>query len=271
MQFKDILVHIDDSPQCASRLELAVRLASEQGAHLTGLYVVIHPPYSGRGEGMRLAEARAQEMFERLTRPAGNAATWLAADWGTIGVTMAQVVNYYANTKDLVIVGQNDPATQPWDVPADLPQQVVIGAGRPVLVVPYTGNFTSVGNRAVVAWKGGRVSARAVNDALPFLLNAEQVHVVTINDAVERGNEEGNQGESRISVNLQRHGIPVSEDRIVMQSIPVANLLMTYAWEHSCDLIVMGVHVNESRTRQDLGPVATDFLNNMTLPVLMSH
>ena len=269
MKFKDILVHIDNSPQCANRLDLALKLAVEHGAHLTGLYVVIHPPYAPRAERMKTDEAQARAMFERQAGAAKIGAEWFAADWGTVGVTMVEVINFYAHTKDLVIVGQTDPSVQPWDVPADLPQQIVVGAGRPVLIVPYSGSFASVGRRPIVAWKAGRLSARAVNDARPFLLNAEEVFVLSISGPSEPLDETGTA--DNIRVNLERNGIKVREDRIVMQTIPIANLLMTYAWENSCDLIVMGVYAQKSRGGYDLGPVAKDFLNNMTLPVLMSH
>jgi nucleotide-binding universal stress UspA family protein len=270
IKFKDILVHIDNSPQCGSRVQLAVALAREHDASLTGLYVVTHPPYAPRGEKMKSDQIKAQEMFARATASADIRAEWFAADWGTVGISMVEVINFYAHTKDLVIVGQTDPSVQPWDVPADLPQQVVVGAGRPVLVVPYSGTFKSAGRRAVVAWKAGRVSARAVNDALPFLLGSEEVFVLSITAPGEQKKEgTGNHGSLR--VNLERHGIGVKEESIAMSTIPVANLLMTYAWEHSCDLIVMGVLVQTTRGKYDLGPVAKGFFDSMTLPVLMSH
>lgn len=267
MKFKDILVHIDNSPQCANRLDLAITLAREHGAHLTGIYVITHPPYTSQDERMKQEEAHAAEMFALKTGEAEIGTEWLAVDWSTVGVSMVEILNYYAHTKDLIIVGQTDPNDKRGDVPADLPQRIVVGAGRPVLVVPYTGKFGSVGTRPIVAWKAGRASARAVNDALPFLLNAEEVLVLSIQDPGEQHRVE----DVGLRVNLERHAIRVKEAHIVMKTIPVANLLMDYAWEHSCDLIVMGVYVQKSRWKYDLGPVAKDFFDRMTLPVLMAY
>ena len=42
MAIKDLLVHVDDSKACASRLHAAVQMARTHQAHLTGLYVI--PP-----------------------------------------------------------------------------------------------------------------------------------------------------------------------------------------------------------------------------------
>ena len=40
MPLKDILVHLDASPRCATRLQLAVALARQHDAHLIGLHVI---------------------------------------------------------------------------------------------------------------------------------------------------------------------------------------------------------------------------------------
>ena len=45
-----------------------------------------------------------------------------------------------------------------------------MAAGRPVLVVPYAGNFETVGKRILMAWT--REANRALNDALPLLEEA---------------------------------------------------------------------------------------------------
>lgn len=269
MKFKDILVHIDNSPQCANRLELAIRLAKEHDAHLTGLFVIVHQPYATQSVRVKEYEEQAQAAFLLKTGEADIRAEWITADWATVGVDMAEVINFHAHTKDLIIVGQTDPRAQQWDAPPDLPQQIVVGAGRPVLVVPYAGVFRTVGKRAIVAWKTGRAAARAVNDALPFLLNAEEVFVLSISDPREAQKLE-TEADS-IRANLERHAIKVKEDHFVIETIPIASILMNYAWENSCDLIVMGVYAKKSRGKYDLGPVAKDFFNYMTLPVLMSN
>ena len=270
MKFKDILVHIDNSPQSINKLELAINLARDHQAQLTGLFVIIHPPYAPLGERIKHDKEQAEAMFTQKTGGAGIKAEWLSVDWETVGVGIEEVLVFYAHTKDLLIISQTDPGMQLGYIPPDLPQRVVAGAGRPVLIVPYAGKFETVGKRAIVAWKAGRPSARAVNDALPFLLNAEEVFVLSIKHSGEQQMIE-KRTDDAIRVNLERHAIKVKEVNIVMKSIPVANLLMDYAWENSCDLVIMGVYAQITRGKLDLGPVAKDFFDHMTLPVLMSH
>jgi nucleotide-binding universal stress UspA family protein len=46
---------------------------------------------------------------------------------------------------------------------------------------------------------------------------------------------------------------------------------MNYAWENGCDLIVMGAYAHLARGTVNLGPVAKQLFEHMTLPVLMSE
>ncbi len=268
MDFKDILVHIDNTQQCTTRLELAINLARKHKARLTGLYVVTHPHYKPQIESLKLKAIDAEEMFRLKTGEANVDAEYLPVDWGVVGVSMVEVLNYYAHAKDLIVVSQNDPGSRE-DVPSDLPERVVLGSGRPVLIVPYAGAFGSVGERVIVGWKAGRASARAVNDAMPFLLNAEQVCVLSIKavgDQEMTGRPDGN-----ICAHLKRYNIAVKVENLVTGEIPVADIMMNYAWENGCDLIVLGAYAHSSRGTLNLGPVAKDLLEKMTLPVLMSH
>lgn len=45
MAMQDLLVHLDDSAACNTRLEAAIRFAQDHQAHLTGLYVMRHVSY----------------------------------------------------------------------------------------------------------------------------------------------------------------------------------------------------------------------------------
>jgi nucleotide-binding universal stress UspA family protein len=46
---------------------------------------------------------------------------------------------------------------------------------------------------------------------------------------------------------------------------------MNYAWENGCDMVVMGVYSYTSRGGSNIGSVAKQLLEHMTLPVLFSH
>ena len=270
MDFKDLLVHIDDSHQCVARLDLAIKLARDYKAHLTGLYVVTHTQYTPQSESKKRKVTEAEAIFRLKTGEADISAEWLVADWATVGVDMVEILNAHAHQKDLIIVGQTEQVGQEGDVPPDLPERVVLGSGRPVLVVPYAGTFKTLGERVIVAWKAGRASARAINDAFPFLKNAKEVYVLSIQAAGDKQMAERSP-DGDICANLKRHNIMAKEEIIPTEGNPVANILMNFAWDHGCDLVVVGAYAQSSSNKLYLGPVAKHLLNNMTLPVLMSH
>jgi len=244
MNFKDVLIHIDDSPHCAIRLALAINLAREYGAHLTGLYVITHAHYAPQHETKKQLATAAEESFRLATENAAVSAEWVLADWGIVGVSMPEIINHYAHQKDLIVVGQTSSEKPRGDLPADLPERIVFGSGRPVLIVPYAGKFTTVGTRSIVAWRGGRASARAVNDSLPLLQNSEKIYVLSIKTSGDKQFSEAPGG--GICTHLSRYGLDCQGEDIVSTDIPVANILMNFAWDKGCDLLVVGVYAHSS-------------------------
>ena len=154
MEFKDILVLVDNSPHSATRIDVAISLAKRSGAHLTGLYVITHSHYTSQREGLEEKVAAARDVFNRKVADGSVPSEWCCVEWPVSGVSMTEIVIWNAYYKDLVIVGQT--AKGDGDVPSDLPERVVKGAGRPVLVVPYAGTFNAVGSKVMVAWNSGR-------------------------------------------------------------------------------------------------------------------
>jgi len=269
MDYKDILVHIDSSPQCPTRLKVALQLARQHDAHLTGIHVITHAHYTSTDTGSQGRLAAAEAMFRELSARSGASTQWLAVDWPVTGVGVAEIINLYAHKKDLVIVGQGEPGSAESDSPLDLAERVVKGAGRPVLVIPYAGSFKTIGERVILAWKDGRASARALGDAMPFLKLAQQVCVLTIETPLDPPHLE--LPDDDIATHLGRHRINLIQEHLATGAIPVADILMTYAWENGCDLIVMGAYTHVPGGALGVGPVAKHLFQQMTVPVLMSH
>lgn len=271
MSLADILVHIDSAPSCAARLEVAVRLAQRHGASLTGLYVITHQYYQPRQQSTtEAAVTTAQRLFEDRTAGMGVEAHWQSVDWSVIGVSVAEIINHHAHYTDLVVVGQTLPGAATKGFPPDLPERLILGGGRPVLVVPYAGTFPLVGERVLVAWKAGRESTRAVNDALPLLKTARQVSLLAVNSSANYGDD----GESlcaNICLHLERHGVTANPDKVLASTALVGDTLLNRAYEDGFDLLVMGAYAHTPQGTLVLGAVAKHLLKEMTVPVLMSH
>jgi nucleotide-binding universal stress UspA family protein len=154
--------------------------------------------------------------------------------------------------------------------PRYLPEQVILGCGRPALVIPYIGPPATLGERVVVAWDASREAARAVNDALPLLERAKTVSVVTINPRQQpfgHGEEPG----ADIGLHLARHDVKIEVERVVSRDIDVANTILSQVANEGADLLVMGAYGHSRLREYVLGGVTRTILAEMTVPVLMSH
>jgi nucleotide-binding universal stress UspA family protein len=269
MALADILVHIDNTPNCAARLKVALKLAKRHQSSLTGLYVISHTFYEPRHGLAEVAEEAARNIFDQHTKDAGIPINWLCVDWSVIGVSVSEIINHHAHYTDLVVVGQTNPDTAEHHIPADLPERIVAGAGRPVLIIPFTGTFPHVGNKILVAWKAGRESTRAVNDALPFLKTANKVTLLAVNSFDHYGDDESLCAD--IGDHLARHGIMTSPERVMTAGLTIGDTMLNRACDEGFDLLVMGAYAHTPQGTLVLGEVARHLLKHMTIPVLMSH
>lgn len=272
MSLNSILLHVDSSPGYPARLELAINLAKTHGAHLKGIYVLSHAYYAPRHTaGMTEAERKAGDIFNEKTSQAGISAEWLFVDWSVVGVSVTEIITMFAYYCDLVIVGQPDHNSPDSNTPLDLPERLGLGAGCPILMVPYTGAFTTTGERVMIAWKSGRESARATKDALPILEKARHVSVVTISSSDNHDHRDEENARS-ICSRLARHSVNAGHEQILGgSSISIGDLLLNYACEQKMDLLVMGAYAQSRRGVFMFSPVAKHLLSHMTLPILFSH
>jgi nucleotide-binding universal stress UspA family protein len=137
-------------------------------------------------------------------------------------------------------------------------------------VVPYIGGSDIIGRRALVAWNASREAARALNDAIPLLEDAENVTVLSVNP--KRGiRGEGDLPAADIALHLARHGMKAEASYVVAEDIGVGDALLSRAADLGSDLIVMGGY-GHSRLREIvLGGATRTVLRHMTVPVLLSH
>jgi len=282
--FTDLLVVVDNSKNCATRLDVAVHVASRFGAHLTGLFVTEppHVPLWAQSEGEAYvrppadymerhrqawheAALGAQHLFRSRADVAG-----IATEWREREGDVTKIASLHARYTDMVIVGQLEPVLHAIHPARGLPERLLLGVGRPILVVPYAGTFKTVGERVLVAWNASREATRAVNDALPILQQASQVTVLAINP---RGgvSGDGDVPGADLALHLSRHGVKAEASWVPAQDIEVAAMLLSRACDCQADLIVMGGY-GHSRVREILlGGATRGILQTMTVPTLMSH
>ena len=283
MAYKDILVVLDEDERSRDRIILAASFAERFGAHLVGLYLklgreppgpfdqfnaempLFRPIYEELEERIRTRAEATRLLFEGIVARASLSAEWrLASGYPAVQAAL------HARYADLTILGQIDPG-DPWSALLHpRPEDVALASGRPILVVPYVGQFEWVGRRVLVGWDGSREATRAVADAMPLLAAASSVTVIAV-DAEKEGSGHGDIPGADIALHLARHGVVAAVERTVSAGIGIGNTLLSRASDLEADLLVMGAY-GHSRVRELLlGGATRTVLASATLPVLMAH
>ena len=279
MDYKTILVHLDRNARRSERMELAFVLADRYDAHLVGLFALsaARIPSYALAEGgttiiaaqnrLRAEAAREAEAAFRgaMARHHGVKAEWRASNADALGALQLN-----ARYSDLVVIGQRerDPGDDAGLAP-ELVDELVLSAGRPVLLVPYAGRFPDTGKRVLVAWNASSEAARAVADALPLLAGAESVNIVVFETG--RAGDHGEEPGADAALYLARHGVKATVSRYGSTDIDIGSQILSRAADMEADLIVMGAYGHSRLRELVLGGATRTLLESMTAPVLMSR
>lgn len=275
MTLRNILVHVAEDARCPDRVALACDLASKNDSLVTGLFVRPYPvivPAMPPGGAVTVVEdlddvydassERTKKAFAAATSAKGVRAQW-RSDQGETDECLA----FHARYSDLVVVGQWSPDDPAETGTVDLGGAVALGAGRPVLIVPYAGTFTTDWRRIMVAWNSSRAATRAVHDALDFMKSADQVDIVCVDADQSEGRDPG----ADIAAQLAQHGIKAKAHHMTRGSLTTAETLSAAASDMDSDLLVMGAYGHTRLTEIVFGGVTRNLLQYMTLPIVMSH
>lgn len=279
MSYRTILVHVDTSQQARRRIDTALRLASDHEARVVAAYsVFVAEPksfYVMAGVGEYLMQVRSQrektrdelhEYFEENARLAG-----VKVEWRTPAEHPNVAMPLHARHADLTIAGQPDPDDPDAYIAPRFIENLLLSAGRPVLMIPFTGAPEVIGNKPLIAWDCSRAATRAAHDALPFLRHAKRSAVVTVASLDEEEPGARLPG-AEIATVLARHGVEV--DVHAIEGVPrreIGETLLSQAADLGADLLVAGAYGHMRVTELVLGGVTRKLLQAMTVPVLFSH
>lgn len=243
MTFKHLLVHVDSGDRLEERLDLAVTVAKRSGARLVGLFAEsgsLGSSLVGRRSPQQLqaAAAKAKDAFTRKASATGLDGEWWPIDGGS-DAEIVELATACCRYVDLAILGQHEGDRS--RAPAEMLERVVLDSGRPVLVVPAAGRYADVGKRIVVGWNASRAAARALNDALPLMLDAERVRVL----AFQRPRPAASAlavPNADIVAHLELHGVRATYERVVeeREGVSAATTLLNHGFELQADLTVVG-------------------------------
>lgn len=289
MGLRDILVVLDDAPVSEGRLQLATKIACQHQASLSALFlrsdraiasrVAVRTPHLAPTPetSSRLVAAAFREdalprdergylerRFRDCIRCVQQGGEWYCPDRPD-QVALANL----AKAADLVVIGQVNPdagSVPRWYRPA----AIVVSCGRPVLMVPYIGTFTELGQRVLIAWDGSREAVRALNDSLPMIASARMVTLMTVRPDFRSFRSERMTMQAMLR-HLARHDVFASIDETLQGENSIHDVLLSRSVDLAVDMIVAGAY-HRSPVREALaGGVSRGLLRHMTVPVLLSH
>ena len=275
--YRDIAVHLDGSPEDEFRLAWAEALATSHAARLTGIFTNMLPDpalfvgdfgVSAIGqltdtvvEEGNLIEARLKQRFGRL----GPASELRRLD--AFPGMLEQAVATEARWNDLFVASSpRDGEQARWRA---MIERVMFDGGRGLCMLAPKAELRSAIRTVLVAWVDSRQSARAVAEAMPAILGASQVHVVTVSEEAH-GRMGGAEVLADITAHLTRGGVNATANALRTETTP-ADALLSEARRVSADLIVAGAYGHSRFREWVLGGVTEDLMANAPVPLLMAH
>ena len=211
----------------------------------------------------RLAELETQ--FRAAISDRARAVGWRSALDYPARHVLSQV-----RAADLLVTGGQSPAFSDAFTQAS-PKDLVLQAGRPLLVVPDNANWLDL-RTALVGWKDTPEARRAIAGALPFLRKARNVAVAEVlEDRTEREAAEARLAD--VAGWLFRHGVTAS---VRVAEPPgdgrdVATELEAIADDVSAGLVVAGAYGHSRFRELILGGVTQHLVSRASRCVLLSH
>lgn len=273
---KDVFVNLTLGDQDIAG-NFAISVAEEFDAAVTGVAAAFDPNVPGTVFGA-ISEDLIEPERRRLEQIANKAISHFEhmarrSDLVFHTRTISGNIDSYAGDIgdlarrfDLVVTAQPKPSRIGG---ADLiaAESLLFESGRPMIMVPYIQKAGLELDHVMVCWDGSRAAARAVADAIPFLLKAKEAEIVMMQSAPKTNMIPG----ADLAAHLARHKIDVKLTSLPGGDIDAANALMSYASDSAADFVVMGGY-GHSRLREFvLGGVTRTFIESMCAPTLMSH
>lgn len=300
VSMRSLVVHVNDESLSCHAIELAALLARHWDARLTALLVAA-PVNAGVGlsaETAALAQQLAQVQRDTLLAMGERLVTDIRLrhpidiDLQLADGDSVEALQAWARTSDMLITSQRGQEGE-GGLSTGQSARLLVGAACPVLTVPYIGWSDTRAQdgpdaflrRVLVAWSDTRESARAVRDALPLLMHASHVELVSFTAAGRDDAALRQASLQQVANYLERHGVPVNPviltqtepsigERMRRGWVPdvaVAEALQSHAADIHADLLVMGAFGHPRLWEMVLGGVTRTMLESMTVPVMMSH
>jgi len=274
MQYKDILLYIDDGNSNAARMKSGFALAKNQGATITGVTLAVMKPARTRAtdadELKRICDQAAQERLDDFMSAAKKAGVPARTHiiYGNRSASAKKMAKYARNF-DLVMLRQANHDVENASLVEEVAESVILLSGRPVFFMPYIGAHRIPCKKAAIAWDGTPAASRSLHDALPLLVGMDEVMILIIEGKTKTA--KGELLADELSRHLKSHGVNAVVNRQTAGSVDVPTIILNEIADNDIDILIMGGYGTPSLKQKIFGGVTRTLLNSMIVPVMMSH
>ena len=281
MSMRSILVPTEQHDLMTSTLTTALLVAKRFDGYIEGFamrpaidnFVAMDPVSSMAMATVRQNDAeaakQARSLFEGFMQEhnvpvADPNKPALSCSWLDTAPDGDNFVGSYGRVFDVTVLGRpGDQAQSPRMITLEA---ALFESGRPILIAPPTPP-QKLGENILIAWNCSTEQAKTTAFAMPFLHQAKQVTVVT----VEGGNVPGPSG-AQLARYLRLNGIAAESISVNPEKkSTTGEVLLARAQALGCDLVVKGAYT-QSRLRQMIfGGTTRHILTHAQLPVLMAN
>ena len=276
MTYATVMVSLALGQPNDARLQVAGELAERFEAAIVGVAAAQFPPplyFTDGTAAQRLIDQEEASIKRRLADlevqfRAATKARGGRVEWRSAMDFPARFVSAQARCADILVSGGQSPAFSDAFALAS-PKDLVMQAGRPLLVVPDRINWLDL-RSVLVAWKDTPEARRAVADALPMLRKAKDVTIVEIPEADDDRSAVAARV-SDVAAWLARHGVTATA-RVVEAGNEAADVqLEGIAGDVGAGLIVAGAYGHSRFSELILGGVTEYLVTQSARCVLLSH
>lgn len=279
MTYKTILGVIQGKDDAERVLDCVLPLARRFSAHLIGVHAEPIPvPYvtpmgfpdtdfiAASSEANQQRSEEIRQLFEGRLQREGVSGEWQALE--NLSGDSALGALTVARTSDLVVVQQSNPDGNSATL-ANV-ESLLFDSGRPVLFVPYAVSVDPAFRKVLVAWNGTQQAARAVFDALPFIVAAEETEILAL-DASDTVDHDAAMVGADIAAALARHGAKVSFASRQTSGLGAGEAIENEISEFGADLLVMGAYSQSWLKEFFFGGATRTLLQSMPAATLMAR
>lgn len=277
MTYATVMVSLVLDQPNEARLAVAGQIAERFDAGLIGIVAsVFSPPlYFTTGEqaqdlidqGQASIKRRMSELEAQFREAAKNRAKHI--EWRCAIDFPARYVLQQARCADIIVTGgHSDAFSDPFAVVT--PKDLVMEAGRPLLVVPDSADWLDL-RSMLVAWKDTPEARRAIVDSLPMLRKAKDV---TVAEIVKAGGSQplAVSGVRDVVTWLSRHGVSASE--LVAEQNQDRDATVQFdamAADVGAGVVVAGAYGHSRFRELILGGMTQHLITQSERCVLLSH